>query len=154
MTSLVFVCHGNICRSPMAERVARRMAAERGLDVEVSSYGLSSEEAGSPIDRRAAAVLRDAGYDTAGHRARRIDPELVERADLVIAAERYQVDRLIRLLPGATHIRLLNDFNPALPPGTPLDDPWYGDADAFVETLADIEAAMPGILDEVERLGG
>lgn len=154
MTSLVFVCHGNICRSAMAERVARRMAAERGLRVEVSSFGLSSEEAGSPIDRRAVAVLRDAGYDTTGHRARRIDPGLVGTADLVIAAEQYQVERLRRLLPGVHEIRLLNDFNPALPPGTPLDDPWYGDAAGFRETLADIESAMPGILDEVERLGG
>ena len=70
MAKVVFVCWGNICRSPMAERVARGMAAERGLDVEADSVGISSEESGNPIDRRAAAVLREAGYSTGGHRRR------------------------------------------------------------------------------------
>ncbi|TRY18200.1 low molecular weight phosphotyrosine protein phosphatase [Tessaracoccus rhinocerotis] len=149
MTSLVFVCLGNICRSPMAERVARRVAAERGLELEISSYALSTEEAGNPIDPRAAAVLQAAGYETGGHRARQISAADVDSADLVVAVEPYQVERLRRMSPGADHIRLLNDFNPAMPPGTPLEDPWYGDSAGFHATLADVEAAIPGILDEV-----
>ena len=72
MAKVVFVCWGNICRSPMAERVARAMAAELGIDVETDSVGISSEESGNPIDRRAAAVLRQSGYDPTGHRARRV----------------------------------------------------------------------------------
>ncbi|GAB3814970.1 low molecular weight protein-tyrosine-phosphatase [Tessaracoccus terricola] len=149
MTSLVFVCLGNICRSPMAERVARRVAADRGLDLEISSYALSTEEAGNPIDPRAVAVLRAAGYDTDGHRARQITAADVEAADLVVAVEPYQVERLRRMSPGADNIRLLNDFNPDMAPGTALEDPWYGDAEGFHSTLADVEAAIPGILDEV-----
>ena len=57
MRKLLFVCWGNICRSPMGERVARRVIEEQGLEVEVSSVGISSEETGNPIDRRAAKVL-------------------------------------------------------------------------------------------------
>lgn len=149
MTSLVFVCLGNICRSPMAERVARKVAAERGLDLEISSYALSTEETSNPIDPRAVAVLQAAGYSTGGHSARQITAADVEAADLVVAVEPYQVERLQRLSPGSEHIRLLNDFNPNMAPGTPLEDPWYGDAAGFRSTLADVEAAIPGILDEV-----
>ena len=146
MAKVVFVCWGNICRSPMAERVARGMAAERGLDVEVDSVGISAEESGNPIDRRAAAVLRDAGYSTDGHRARRVTVEDLASADLVVAAEQFHIGRLQQLCPDATYA-LLNDFNPAMPKGKDLDDPWYGSASGFRSTLADVEAAMPGILD-------
>ena len=146
MAKVVFVCWGNICRSPMAERVARGMAAERGLDVEADSVGISSEESGNPIDRRAAAVLREAGYSTGGHRARRVTADDLASADLVVVAERFHIGRLEQLCPAANYA-LINDFNPAMPKGQDLDDPWYGPASGFRSTLADIEAAMPGILD-------
>lgn len=149
MRHLVFVCWGNICRSPMAERVARRAIAESGADVTVESFGISDEESGNPIDRRAVKILSGAGYDTGGHRARRVARADLESADLVVAVEPFQVDRLKRLAPDA-NIRLLNDFNPAMEPGTPLVDPWYGDLAGFETTLADIEAAMPAILEELE----
>ena len=148
MASLVFVCWGNICRSPIGERVARDMAAQRGLDLEVSSFGLSAENNGSPIDERAVAVLEKGGYDTDGHRARQIQREDIESADLVVAVEPYQVDRLRTMAPGVDNVRLLNDFNPDMGPGTALIDPWYGDDEGFDDTIADVEAAMPGILDE------
>ncbi len=148
MTSLVFVCWGNICRSPIGERVAQSMAEDRGLDLQVSSYGLSSENEGSSIDPRAMAVLEERGYDADDHTARQIQPEDLEAADLVVAVEPYQVDQLRRMAPDADNIRLLNDYNPDLEPGTPLIDPWYGDDDGFQDTINDIEAAMPAILDE------
>lgn len=141
MKRLAFVCWGNICRSPMAERVARKMA--RGTDVE--SFGISTEELGNPIDRRAARTLTAAGYDASGHRARQITREDLLANDLVVAVEPFQLDRLRRMAPEA-NVVLLNDFDPAKPKGTPLDDPWYGDEAGFADTLADIEAAMPGIL--------
>ncbi|MEO7588473.1 MAG: low molecular weight protein-tyrosine-phosphatase [Arachnia sp.] len=148
MASLVFVCWGNICRSPIGERVARKMAHDRGLDLEVTSFGLSGENEGGPIDSRAVAVLEGSGYDADGHRARKIGRDDVEAADLVVAVEPYQVEQLRRMAPGQGNVRLLNDFNPDLGPGTPLIDPWYGNDDGFHDTIADVEAAMPGILDE------
>lgn len=150
MASLVFVCWGNICRSPIGERVAKKMADERGLGLDVSSFGLSAENNGHPIDYRAVAVLEGSGYEADGHRARQIGREDIETADLVVAVEPYQVDKLRLMAPGADNIRLLNDFNPDLGPGTPLIDPWYGDDAGFHDTLADVEAAMPAILDEIK----
>ena len=141
MARLAFVCWGNICRSPMAERVARSTA--QGVTVE--SFGISTEELGNPIDRRAARTLTAAGYDASGHRARQITREDLLANDLVVAVEPFQVDRLLRIAPEA-NVALLNDFDPAKPKGTPLIDPWYGDDAGFADTLADIEAAMPGIL--------
>jgi protein-tyrosine phosphatase len=138
---LAFVCWGNICRSPMAERVARKLA--QGTVIE--SFGISTEELGNPIDRRAARTLTAAGYDASGHRARQITREDLLANDLVVAVEPFQVDRLLRIAPEA-NVALLNDFDPAKPKGTPLIDPWYGDDAGFADTLADIEAAMPGIL--------
>jgi len=67
-------------------------------------------------------------------------------ANLVVVAERFHIGRLEQLCPDANYA-LINDFNPAMPKGQDLDDPWYGPASGFRSTLADIEAAMPGILD-------
>lgn len=146
MTKVIFVCWGNICRSPIAERVARKLASDQGLDLEITSAAVSSEELGAPIDRRAANVLTRAGYDASNHRAHRITAAEIESADLVVAAEPSHIQQLLRLTPGATNVALLNDFNPAMPKGTPLSDPWYGPASGFNETLADVEAAVPGVL--------
>jgi len=151
MATLLFVCWGNICRSPMAERVARRRADELGLDVRIESFGVSNEEEGNPIDRRAARVLEQHGYDASGHRARKIGARDIASADLVVAAEPMHVARLQRIAPGATNLALLNDFNPDKPEGESLVDPWYGTEDGFQETLADIEAAVDGVLAAVTR---
>ncbi len=150
MGSLVFVCWGNICRSPIGERVARGMAEERGLKLEVTSFGLARENQGWGIDARAVAVLEERGYDAQGHTARQIKPSDIEAADLVVGVEPFHVDKLRRMAPGADNVRLLNDFNPNVDPGTPLIDPWYGDDEGFQDTIAAVEAAMPAILDEFE----
>ena len=83
---------------------------------------------------------------TGGHRARRVTADDLASADLVVVAERFHIGRLEQLCPDANYV-LINDFNPAMPKGQDLDDPWYGPASGFRSTLADIEAAMPGILD-------
>lgn len=150
---VVFVCWGNICRSPMAERVAQGWAERDGVEgVRFTSAGVSSEESGNPIDPRAVAVLAQHGYTTAGHRAHRITADDMADADLVIALEPIHVDRMRRLSPDSTHVRLLTDFDPDATPGSGIDDPWYGGPEGFHDTLASIEAAMPGVLAEVEAL--
>lgn len=152
---VVFVCHGNICRSPMAERVARGWAEREGLDgVRFTSAGVSSEETGNPIDPRARSVLRAAGYATDGHRARRITASDLADADLVIGLEPHHVERMRRLAPDADHLALLTDFDPDAEPGSGIDDPWYGGPEGFLDTLASIEAAMPGVLARVRTLAG
>ena len=150
---VVFVCWGNICRSPMAERVARGWAEREGLDgVRFTSAGVSSEETGNPIDPRARAVLTAHGYDAGGHRAHRITADDIAGADLVIGLEQLHVDRMRRLAPTAPHLSLLTDFDPDAEPGSGIDDPWYGDAEGFNDTLSAVEAAMPGVLAKVAEL--
>ncbi len=145
---VIFVCWGNICRSPIAERVAEKMAADAGVTwVRFSSAATSSEEVGNTIDRRAARQLSDHGYRADGHRARQITADQIVQADLVIAMERVHIDRLERLVPGAGNLALLTDFDPTAPPGAGVDDPWYGPDSGFADTLAEIEQAIPGVLD-------
>ena len=150
---VVFVCWGNICRSPMAERVAQRMAEEQGLSgVEFTSAATSSEELGAPIDRRAEAVLREQGYRVDGHKAHRITREEIENADLVIAMENIHVTRMMGLAPEASNVSLLTDYDPDAERGSGVPDPWYGTAEGFYDTLTAIQAAMPGVLDHIREL--
>ena len=150
---VVFVCWGNICRSPMAERVARAKAEEAGLtDVEFTSAATSTEELGESMDPRAAAVLRDRGYDAEGHVAHQVDAAEIAGADLVVAMEDLHVERMRWMAPDADHLALLTDFDPAATPGSGVPDPWYGTAEGFYDTLAAVEAAIPGVLDRVREL--
>jgi protein-tyrosine phosphatase len=150
---VIFVCWGNICRSPIAERVAQRMAGQAGLTgVEFTSAGTSSEELGNPMDERAVRVLRSRGYDGAGHVAHQITADELADADLVVAMEELHVDRLRRLDRDAEQIALLSDFDPEAQPGSGLPDPWYGPDSAFVDTIDAVEAAIPGVLDRIREL--
>jgi len=150
---VVFVCWGNICRSLMAARVAEKRLAEEGLDAEVTSAGVSDEEHGGPMDRRARAVLDAHGYRSGGHHAHKITRAEIEGADLVVAAEPVHVSMMKRLAPDAD-IALLTDFDPAAKPGSGVPDPWYGGPEDFDKTLVAIESAMPGVVREVRRLSG
>ena len=129
------VCTGNICRSPMMERIAAAKAHQAGLDVEVTSGGTSNEESGNPIDHRARRVLERAGYDAGNHHATKVTASDLAEADLVVAAEEHHRRALLRVDPRAD-VRLLSEFDPDLPV----------DASDFDETLVSVEAAMPGLI--------
>ena len=146
---IMFVCHGNICRSPMGERVARRMAADRGIDVRITSTGTSSEELGNPMDSRARRILASHGYDGDAHQARQLDARLAADVDLFIAAERRHAQRIVALGVDPEKVRLVSDFDPEATAGTPLPDPWYGGIEEFEETLAVLERAVPALLDSL-----
>ena len=150
---VVFVCWGNICRSPMAERVAERAAQDAGMTgVEFTSAATSREELGEPMDRRAAAVLRERGYRADSHAAHQVSAAEIESADLVIAMEDIHVTKMTAIAPGATNLSLLSDFDPEAEPGSGVPDPWYGTPTGFYGTLEMIESAMPGVLDRVRQL--
>jgi len=155
-THVIFLCWGNICRSPMAERVLAAEAAKAPDHfVRFTSAGVSAEESGHGMDRRAVASLRAPGYDGSGHTAHRITAAEAAEADLVIAMETQHVDRLRRILAAdgypaeAASVALLTDFDPSAEPGSPVPDPWYGGPEDFELTLAAIRRAVPGILAEV-----
>ncbi|MCT1458147.1 low molecular weight phosphotyrosine protein phosphatase [Aestuariimicrobium sp. p3-SID1156] len=146
---VMFLCWGNICRSPMAEVVARAAADREGVDAEFSSTGVSAEESGNPIDSRAAKVLGAHGYDVHDHHARQLTATLLEDVDLIVAAEQYHLDRLAALGVDVPRTALMTDFDPESVPGSPLPDPWYGDMTDFEDTLAVLERAMPALLNDL-----
>ena len=144
---IVFVCWGNICRSPIAERVAQSMAAAKGLtDLEFTSAATSREELGQSMDRRAQQVLREAGYRADGHRVHQITAAEIEDAHLVVGMEQLHLNLMRRIAPGADNLALITDFDPEAVPGSGIDDPWYGPASGFVVTLHQVERAVAGLL--------
>lgn len=155
---VIFVCWGNICRSPIAERVAEQQAERAGLrGVRFSSAATSTEELGNPMDPRAAAVLREHGYRDGDHVAHQITADEIDNAALVIAMEPLHIDRMRRLgdVDAALdegRMGLLTDFDPDAEPGSGIPDPWYGGPEGFESTLAAVQAAMPGVLDRVGEL--
>ncbi len=135
----------------MAERVAKQTAADAGLDAgQFASAGVSAEETGAPMDPRAAQVLKRHGYQVGKHAAHRITGDELAAADLVVAMEQHHID-LLRRLGDVSHVRLLTDFDPDAEPGTEVPDPWYGTPEAFEETLTAIEAAIPGVLEAINK---
>ena len=149
--SVVFVCTGNICRSPIAEKVFVHELEQAGLAeaVHVSSAGTGNWHVGSPADERAAAVLRAGGYDVA-HIARQVDAEQLG-ADLIVALDRSHQRALRSLVPEPDRVRLLRSFDPDAPSGAEVPDPYYGDDDGFATVLEMIRAAMPGMIEWVRE---
>ena len=152
---VAFVCLGNICRSPMAAAVASVLVEEAGLAdrVVVESFGTADYHVGKCADARTSAALRRRGWSADGHRARQITSSDVARADLVLAADRSNVEFLQRLAGddrNRAKIRLLRSFDPL---STPWDqevaDPWFGEEADFDSALDQIEAACRGLVDHL-----
>jgi protein-tyrosine phosphatase len=153
-----FVCTGNICRSPMAEVVLRRLVEEAGLAsrVVVDSAGTGDWHVGGPADHRTLRALAAGGYDGSDHAARRFDPEWFAERDLVVALDAGHLRTLRRWARDAgadTEISLLRSFDPELAAasGDDLDvaDPYYDDAEAFIQVLEQIERACRGLLEHI-----
>jgi low molecular weight protein-tyrosine phosphatase len=137
----------------MAERVAERAAADAGITgVEFASAGTIDKDFDDPLDRRAAAVLKERGYRYSDHRARRITAAQLEAADLVVAMEGRHARSVLALAIDPSKVSLLTDFDPRAEPGSGVPDPFFGSPAGFYDTLTAIEAAMPGLLDRIREL--
>ncbi|HEY4277781.1 MAG TPA: low molecular weight protein-tyrosine-phosphatase [Conexibacter sp.] len=155
MTRIVFVCLGNICRSPTAEAVMTRLVADAGLDdrIEIESAGTGAWHVGNPPDPRATEAAAARGF-TMRSLARQVEPSDFARFDLLLAMDRDNLRNLRRLAPdaeSAAKARLLREFDPASAGSSDLDvpDPYYGGADGFDHVLDLIEAACAGLLHEL-----
>ncbi|OBB73173.1 low molecular weight protein-tyrosine-phosphatase [Mycobacterium sp. 852014-52144_SCH5372336] len=148
---VTFICSGNICRSPMAEKMFAHQIDERGLGdaVRVTSAGTGGWHAGEPADRRASHVLREHGYPTA-HRAAQVNEDH-KSADLVIALGRNHVRMLKDLGVPAERIRMLRSFDPRSGAhALDVEDPYYGDHSDFEDVYTVIEASLPGLHEWVD----
>ncbi|WP_319451951.1 MULTISPECIES: low molecular weight protein-tyrosine-phosphatase [unclassified Mycobacterium] len=147
---VTFVCSGNICRSPMAEKMFAHQLDERGLSgvVRVSSAGTGGWHAGDPADRRASQVLSGHGYPSQ-HRAAQVDDDHLA-ADLIIAMGRNHVRMLRDLGAPSERVRMLRSFDPRSGAhALDVEDPYYGTTDDFEEVFTVIEASLPGLHDWV-----
>lgn len=105
MYRIMTVCTGNICRSPMGEYLIRQAAREADLELEVASSGISNEEEGNPIDRRAKKVLDELNINTSSHRAKQFTRADFDRYDLVLAMDTNHYRRLQQLAPTRRRLR-------------------------------------------------
>jgi protein-tyrosine phosphatase len=152
---ILFVCMGNICRSPTAEGVMRVLVREQGLDgrVEVDSAGTGNWHAGDPPDERAVAAARGRGIELDGA-ARQVTAADFDRFDLIVAMDRDNERALLALAPddaARAKVRLLREFDPASVAAGELDvpDPYYGGPRGFERVLDIVTAGSRGLLDQV-----
>lgn len=147
MFRVMFICHGNICRSPMAEYIFNDMVQRLGSADRLSadSCAVSREEIGNPVYPPARAELEAHGVKCGAHRARQLTREDYDRCDMLICMDESNVSRALRLLGGDPEgkLHLLGDFSGR----GAVSDPWYtGD---FARTFDDIAAGVAALIDKL-----
>lgn len=144
---MLFVCTGNICRSPTAEGVLRALADREGVELHVESRGTHDFHVGEPPDERAQRHAKRRGYDLSAQRARHVSSEDFERFDLIVAMDRGHLRLLERLCPVDCREKLR-----LFVPEADVPDPYYGGADGFERVLDMVEEACRGLLAEIRTL--
>lgn len=149
-TRVLFVCSGNICRSPTAQAVMRKRAADAGLDVIADSAGFEAYHVGDPPDPRAQAEALRRGYDLSGQAARRLIADDFEDFDLLLGMDRGHVAGIQRLAKrsgsdGTGKVHLFLDFTDDLR-GHDVPDPYYGGDDDFQTVLDLVERGVDALI--------
>ena len=148
MTKILFICHGNICRSPMAEFVMKDLVRKAGLEAQfhIESAATSTEEIGNPVYPPARRKLAEHGIDCAGKTARQLTNSDYDKYDLLIGMDRANLRNMHRICGGdfANKMHLLMDFTNR--PGD-VADPWY--TDDFETTWRDVLAGCRGLLEQL-----
>lgn len=157
---VLFVCMGNICRSPTAEGVFRKLVRDAGLDgaIEIDSAGTGSWHVGSAPDKRTQSAALKRGLDLSDQRGRQVSARDFEVFDLIVAMDRDNLSYLEAIRPsGAPRARLMLEFSEAAVKRGIRDvpDPYSGGVDGFEIVLDLIERACEGLLEEVRgRIAG
>ena len=149
MTRILFICHGNICRSPMAEFVMKDLVKKAGLEVRfhIESAATSTEEIGNPVYPPARRKLAEHGIDCAGKTARQLRNSDYDTFDLLIGMDRANLRNMHRICGGdfAGKLHLLMDYTDH--PGD-VADPWY--TNDFETTWQDVLAGCQGLLNYLQ----
>ncbi len=143
--SVLFVCTGNICRSPTAEAVLRHLAAEEGVKLRVASAGVGDWHVGSAPDERAQHHAKGRGYDLSALRARQVRPSDFAEFDLILAMDRGHLRALERMVPREARHKLR-----LFVAGREVPDPYYGGPEGFEQVLDLVEAACRDLLQELK----
>lgn len=153
---MLFVCLGNICRSPTAEGVLRDLAAREAphLSLEIDSAGTADYHIGSPPDPRSQSAARARGIEIGGLRGRQIERRDFDHFDHILAMDRDNLAQLERLRPRDSHARLELFMRYAPQLGDEVPDPYYGGAADFERVLDLCSAAARGLLAALERPPG
>ncbi len=151
MRRILFVCMGNICRSPTAEAVFRRAAETRGVAVEVDSAGTHAYHVGEPPDPRAQKAAAQRGLDMSAIRARQVRVEDFQRFDLILAMDEDNLAELEAICPEEQRhkLRLFLEYAPHLGVRE-VPDPYYGGRRGFEYVLDLVEEASERLLDELK----
>jgi protein-tyrosine phosphatase len=152
---VLFVCFGNICRSPTAEGVFRHLLAQEApqLQVEVDSAGTAGYHIGHSPDLRSQRAAHARGIDLSGLCARQVTAEDFLRFDLILAMDRDNLEELEAMRPAESRagVRLFLDYAPELG-RTEVPDPYYGDAHGFEEVLNLCAAASRGLIAALQKV--
>lgn len=154
---VLFVCTGNICRSPSAEAILRHKAAQDGVGdrLQIDSAGLGEWHLGHPPDPRAVDAVAARGYPMGDQTARQVDPRDFETFDYVIAMDEGHYEELRRICTGdqKSRVRLFLEFAPHTGRKS-VPDPYYGDTRGFDAMVDLIEAGTDGLLAEIAARAG
>lgn len=147
--AILFLCLGNICRSPLAEGAARAAFADAGIDATLDSAGTGDWHIGHPPDKRAQAEARRRGVDISDLRGRQLTVDDFYRFDLILAADANNLREARALAPpdATARLRLMLDLVPGRQ-GESVTDPYYGADDGFAETWADVSAVAAVLVAE------
>jgi protein-tyrosine phosphatase len=151
---VLFVCMGNICRSPTAQGVFEHLVQSQGLAgrILVDSAGTHAYHVGNPPDRRSQAAAQDRGLDLSGQRARKIEVLDFERFDYILAMDRSNLQDLQQLIESPQHERLHLFMQFATRWNTDeVPDPYYGGNSGFERVLDMVEDAAEGLLEHIRR---
>lgn len=154
MVKVLFVCMGNICRSPTAHGVFRALVEREGLAhaIGIDSAGTHAYHVGSGPDKRAQSTARSRGVDLSDLVARRVAPQDFDEFDYVLAMDQENFISLSEICPDAhiEKIHMFMDFAPAMRTRE-VPDPYYGGPSGFERVFDLVEAASEGLLDEIRR---
>ncbi len=149
--SVLFVCLGNICRSPLAEGAFRAEVARRKLSIVTDSAGTAAYHIDEKPDPRAIATAKRNGVDISALRGRQVKPADFTRFDHIVAMDADNLANLKRIMPADSTAELSLMLDWAGRAGESVQDPYYGDEDCFAVTWADVTKAAAGLADHLSK---